>query len=52
MNDLDSDLFVILTFQLKGEGLKEGEQLPKEVFTETSPQKALKIKARLTFDAR
>jgi hypothetical protein len=30
-----SDLFVILTaFQLKGEGLKEGEQLPKEVFTE------------------
>jgi hypothetical protein len=35
MNDLDSDLFVILTtFQLKGEGLKEGEQLPKEVFTE------------------
>ncbi|BAO54917.1 hypothetical protein [Nonlabens marinus] len=35
LNSIDEDLFVtVTTFQAKGEGLKEDEQLPKEVFTE------------------
>jgi hypothetical protein len=35
LNSLEEDLFVtVTTFQIKGDGLKEGEQLPKEVFTE------------------
>lgn len=35
LNNMEDDLFVtIVTFQLKGEGLKEGEQIPREVITE------------------
>lgn len=35
LNSIEDDLFIVVsTFQVKGEGLKEGEQIPKEVFTE------------------
>jgi len=35
LNSIDEDLFMtVITFQVKGEGLKEGEQIPKEVITE------------------
>jgi hypothetical protein len=35
LNSIDEDLFMtVITFQVNGEGLKEGEQLPKEVITE------------------